>query len=210
MPITILDLAIHRGAKADAEGAYSAEELARVGFAILGGCASCGATLGAYNACPSRGGVWLCRSGCIDDYGYDTVEEASREIFALPGESESEQFDAELREKGEISPGPTPIDPATDPIEACVERYLVASTGNLPHAEFLALSDRLARDGVIVREHQYGAYVHVATEPDRIASVVRELPALAGVMEVARARGCTWINLDQDAEPVPGLPFWEW
>lgn len=80
MPITILDLAIFRGAEGK-DGVYSAEELHRVGLAALGGCGRCQATLAAYNAAPSQSGFWLCVQGCIDDDGFETVEEANQALF---------------------------------------------------------------------------------------------------------------------------------
>lgn len=63
--ITILDLAIARGAEKLPDGSYSAASLAAVGFETIGGCAACGATIAAYNAHPSRTGFWRC-GDCID------------------------------------------------------------------------------------------------------------------------------------------------
>lgn len=80
-PVTILDLAVYRGAVADSEGRYAADELDRVGLAVSGGCVVCGATLGAGNACPSRSGYWKCLHDCIGDDGYETAEEANADIF---------------------------------------------------------------------------------------------------------------------------------
>lgn len=85
-PVTILELARHR---LSAIGRTSGGEPARltgvdfeaVELAILGGCELCGASIAAYNACPSRSGCWRCASGCIADEGYASVEEADRELF---------------------------------------------------------------------------------------------------------------------------------
>lgn len=75
MTITILDLAKARGAQPEPEGTYSAASLAAVGFELLGGCASCGATIAAYNAHPSRTGFWRCGE-CIDGrLGFASVAE---------------------------------------------------------------------------------------------------------------------------------------
>jgi hypothetical protein len=48
---------------------------------ILGGCEICEATVAAYNACPSKTGFLRCKNGCIEDEGWETVEEANRAIF---------------------------------------------------------------------------------------------------------------------------------
>ena len=71
MPITILDFV---KAEVGDKDTYTAEDFARNGVDMLGGCQGCGATLGAYNAYPSRTGYWRCAS-CIGDSGYATVEE---------------------------------------------------------------------------------------------------------------------------------------
>lgn len=77
--ITILDLAIHRGAK-PIDDSYSGAELARVGLAIFGGCTGCGASMAAYNAHPSKSGFWCCPD-CIGDDGWTDAAEANLEIF---------------------------------------------------------------------------------------------------------------------------------
>jgi hypothetical protein len=76
MPITILQLAEHRGAKPNANGAFSADEIERVGLPFMGGCEVCGATIAAYNACPSKTGYLRCLNDCIGDNGYETCEQA--------------------------------------------------------------------------------------------------------------------------------------
>lgn len=72
--ITILDVAIARGAKADTEGCIDGEEFARVGLSIIGGCAWCGATIAAYNALPTKLGCWGCMD-CAHHQGFETVAE---------------------------------------------------------------------------------------------------------------------------------------
>jgi len=81
MAITILDLAIYRGAKPDAQGNYDGAELARVGLPILAGCEVCGATLSAANAAPSMSGYTRCASSCIGGAGWDSAADANRDIF---------------------------------------------------------------------------------------------------------------------------------
>lgn len=81
MPITILDLAKFRGVQESETGGINMGEFERVGLPMMGGCGVCGACVAAYNACPSRSGVLKCLSGCIDEDGYETVEEANRDLF---------------------------------------------------------------------------------------------------------------------------------
>ena len=50
---------------------------------MFGGCSVCGASITAYNACPSRRQYWCCED-CIGDDGYATVEEADVAIFGTP------------------------------------------------------------------------------------------------------------------------------
>lgn len=76
-PITVLDLATHRLGR-DATTGGDFEE---AGLPIMGGCCICGATVGAYNACPSKSGYLKCRNGCIGDDGWETVQEANKDIF---------------------------------------------------------------------------------------------------------------------------------
>ena len=79
-PVTILALALHRGAKTDERGAISGSEFYRVGLDFLGGCARCHATVGAYNACPTRRGVWLC-TDCVGEDGWDDPADCNLAVF---------------------------------------------------------------------------------------------------------------------------------
>jgi hypothetical protein len=71
MPITILDYVI---AQIGAKDTYTAADFASSGVEMLGGCLCCHATLGPYNAYPSKIGYWHC-ANCIGDQGFATVEE---------------------------------------------------------------------------------------------------------------------------------------
>jgi hypothetical protein len=71
--ITILDLALSRGAK-EVDGRISGDEFNRLGLPIMGGCEYCGATIGAYNAYPSKSGYLRC-SDCIGSDGFETTQE---------------------------------------------------------------------------------------------------------------------------------------
>ena len=81
MMITILELAQHRGLKENESGGFGGQAFYDVGLDIMGGCAVCGASLAAYNACPSKHGVWMCEDICIADDGWTNVKDANREIF---------------------------------------------------------------------------------------------------------------------------------
>lgn len=72
--ITTLDIAKAEGATADTNGAISMEQFDTRGLPMFGGCEVCGASITAYNAYPSKSGFLRCND-CIDDHGYQTVEE---------------------------------------------------------------------------------------------------------------------------------------
>lgn len=79
--ITVLDLAIYRGLKENENGSYTLGDIEETGLPGMGGCGRCGATVAAYNACPSTRGFIMCADGCIGDDGFETVEEANFELF---------------------------------------------------------------------------------------------------------------------------------
>lgn len=90
MPITVLELAWHRGAEKDEDGATNAYEVEKTGLPFMGGCCMCGATVACYNACPSKAGYLKCLNDCIGDDGWDSVEEANRDIFDVPIAADSQ------------------------------------------------------------------------------------------------------------------------
>lgn len=83
-PITILDLALYRGAR-ETDGRLDAGEIERVGLPFFGGCFVCHASIACYNAAPTTTGYLACANECADGRGFATVEEANEFIF---GESE--------------------------------------------------------------------------------------------------------------------------
>lgn len=90
-PITILELAEFILGKPATNG----QDFEDAGLPMLGGCEQCGATIAAYNACPSKTGYLRCQDGCIGDFGYYSVEQARREIFGWePDDSEEVLSDA--------------------------------------------------------------------------------------------------------------------
>lgn len=77
MPVTIMQLAEHRlGRPASTGGDFIEARLP-----IMGGCEVCGATVAAYNSCPSKSGYIRCANDCIGDDGWEDVVEANRVIF---------------------------------------------------------------------------------------------------------------------------------
>jgi hypothetical protein len=90
-----------------------------------------------------------------------------------------------------------------------VMKYLDASTGNLPQIEFERLDNR--PHNIHTLKYDYGVWVHVEyDDQEKIEFIDKEYPALAKVLAFARAHECLWINFDQDAALVDGLPVWEW
>ena len=104
MAITVLELAIFRGAKESESGGMSGAEIERVGLPFMGGCQRCGACIAAYNASPSKTGYLMCTHGCVDDVGYETVEEANLALFPheyeWKGVAPSHSPDSEEQEHG--------------------------------------------------------------------------------------------------------------
>lgn len=81
-PITVLELAIFRGAKEDENGSMSFSAIENTGLPAMGGCSSCGAMIAAYNACISKSGFLKCLSGCIGEDGFKTVKAADKFLKA--------------------------------------------------------------------------------------------------------------------------------
>lgn len=77
-PVTILDLAVHRGVESE-NGNIPASEFYRVNLDFIGGCCICHATIAAYNAYPSKSGYWKC-GDCIGDDGWYDVAECDKDI----------------------------------------------------------------------------------------------------------------------------------
>lgn len=74
--VTVLDLALHLGAK-EADGCVSLGEVEGVGLPFFGGCFVCGASIACHNAAPTTTGYLACAKECADGRGFATVEEAA-------------------------------------------------------------------------------------------------------------------------------------
>lgn len=68
--ITILDVVINKVGEKDS---YTMEDFDEANVAMISGCQDCGATLGGWNAYPSKTGFIWC-TDCIGDLGFDTVK----------------------------------------------------------------------------------------------------------------------------------------
>lgn len=79
--ITVFALAAHRLGIEPGSRRLTGADFERVELPMLGGCEACGASVAAYNACPSTTGYLRCANGCIDGLGYATVQEADAAIF---------------------------------------------------------------------------------------------------------------------------------
>lgn len=97
MPVTIYELAVHRlreqgvlGPDGEAESLDSTD-FDRVGLSLMGRCEMCRATVSAFSSCPSTTGAIRCASGCIDDLGWNTVEEADADNEKFKGRAHSNQ-----------------------------------------------------------------------------------------------------------------------
>lgn len=77
--VTVLDLAILRGAQPDIDGDVSHGEVLKTGLPFFIGC-QCGKMLSAYTAFPSKRGAAMCER-CVGDSGWESIEEAESDIF---------------------------------------------------------------------------------------------------------------------------------
>ena len=91
--ITICDVAIAWGAKADPNAGINGAEFARLGLPMLGGCYVCEASIAAFNASPTKTGYLACTKTCTEeDTGFRTVQEFNEFIKQQPEPPEKERF----------------------------------------------------------------------------------------------------------------------
>ncbi len=74
VPVTVLDCAAARGAKAGPDGSFTMGDIDAVGLPFFGGCEHCHASIACHNAYPSRTNYLRCRA-CIGDLGFATTGE---------------------------------------------------------------------------------------------------------------------------------------
>lgn len=91
----------------------------------------------------------------------------------------------------------------------CIRRMLNASTGNLPEDMFGTFTEH---PWVVANRTEHGVLMWVPNDPADSSRVCDPpVPAeVLAVQEHARGLGCDYVLFDADADPVPGLPFWEW
>lgn len=77
--ITVLELGRHRN-PALPESVNMGEFERTTDLPFFGGCEGCGASMACYNSYPSKTGFLRCKD-CIGDSGWETVEEANKDIF---------------------------------------------------------------------------------------------------------------------------------
>ena len=106
-----------------------------------------------------------------------------------------------------------------------VQRFLDCSTGHIMRSDDAILSDWADEEMVefgrpipyrTIR-HSYGYCVHVRldgaedrADPEAEAREEGISEAFMALQAYARERGCWWINLDRDADPIDGLPIFDW
>jgi hypothetical protein len=90
------------------------------------------------------------------------------------------------------------------------------STAHLPEPERAQLQGDPGRFWPVrVVDHGYGWFVHVAADDPELGGAALDdleqagLASLALVMRYAQERNCSWINFDQDALTVEGLPTFD-
>lgn len=92
-PITIHDLAVYRLEQLGrSTEQLNGQDFHDVHLQIMGGCADCHASLAAFNAFPSRSGVWKCEDDIGDD-GWTDVAEAHADIRAMDSANAGEVHD---------------------------------------------------------------------------------------------------------------------
>jgi hypothetical protein len=74
MTMSILDVCFALGEKPDERDSFTADQIMKHGLPFFSSCQCCHASLGPYNAFPSRMGYIRCRD-CIDELGYQSLAE---------------------------------------------------------------------------------------------------------------------------------------
>jgi len=94
-----------------------------------------------------------------------------------------------------------------------IEKMLTLSTAHVTADTAAQLDDRLHQmlgtaPFICFQKDDYGWFVHVPAVPDPRHEQIP--PDLNACMAMARAEGCTWLMFDRDADPVEGLPTYDW
>ena len=88
-----------------------------------------------------------------------------------------------------------------------ISKMLTLSTAHIPEEVANALVQEPETDyfGLSVYPFAYGFWIHV---PNEIPPAVPE--SLAACLRLSKENGCTWLQLDQDAELFDELPTYDW
>jgi hypothetical protein len=82
------------------------------------------------------------------------------------------------------------------------------STAHLPEQ---ILNNLNGYDGVIATEREYGALLHVPSDPAETEQDYGTIPTeVLAVQLYARRHGCDYVLFDADAEIDDNLPSWDW
>jgi hypothetical protein len=88
-----------------------------------------------------------------------------------------------------------------------VRKFLDVSTSNLSELTCATLG---SIEGVSADETRYGWLMHASNGAAQYARE-HDWPAeLLPIVELARSKGCEYILFDRDAEPIEGLPTFDW
>lgn len=85
-----------------------------------------------------------------------------------------------------------------------VVQMLIVTTAHATKAEAVVLNENYARKDT-------GWLVHIGEVGDAVVSELPELnKGLTGVFEKARQLHCPYVLFDRDAEPLVGVPTYDW
>jgi hypothetical protein len=86
-----------------------------------------------------------------------------------------------------------------------IHLLLVTSTGHVTDHEAAILTDHGYGRG------QFGWFFYVGEEGyDALPEIGRPSRGLFAVVLCARVNGCHYVLLDRDADPLPGVPIYDW
>jgi hypothetical protein len=96
-----------------------------------------------------------------------------------------------------------------------IRKVLMLVTNHLPEKVINAMAEVGAceswSDLYITYEDDYGVAFKVPCEGDWDPAVWNFWPVeLQNIIEIARENGCDYIHFDADANPIEGLPVFEW
>jgi hypothetical protein len=95
-----------------------------------------------------------------------------------------------------------------------IYKTLVCSTGNLRQSDLEALEEAADSVEMIVYSYPYGVRVFLYPgEPEQMeeqATAIGLSEEAKAVLRYALSRGCRWLELDRDGDPIAHLPYFDW